>query len=89
MTSNDKTGDQLVDSIRRTKAGATQKPVAKKVVAKKAVTKKVASKKKVSAAPAETPAVGAPELSPAKALAAQTSGGNGDAFQARRRVWPD
>ncbi|MGD8590599.1 MAG: hypothetical protein PVG22_17385 [Chromatiales bacterium] len=73
MTSNDKTGDQLVASMRRTKAGVKKKT---------AVTKK-----KVSSTSAERPsrriALRAGELP-----AAQTEAST-DPYQAGRRVWPD
>jgi hypothetical protein len=73
VTSNDKTGDQLVSSIRRTKAGVTKKAVA--------------GKKKVSAASAKRPSrrnalreARSPKAGPEMSV---------DPYQARRRVWPD
>ena len=73
MTSNDKTGDQLVASMRRTKAGVKKKTTV--------------TKKTVSVASAEQPsrrnASGAGEPP-----ATHTEMGT-DPYQARRRVWPD
>ena len=73
MTTNDKTGDQLVASMRRTKAGVKKKTAV--------------SKKKVSAAAARKPssqlALKAGEL-PAAQTEMKT-----DPYQASRRVWPD
>jgi hypothetical protein len=73
MTSNDKTGDQLVASMRRTKAGAKKKT---------AVTKK-----KVRTTSAEQPSSRiALRLGGLPAARTETSM---DPYQAGRRVWPD
>jgi hypothetical protein len=79
VTNNDKTGDKLVTSIRRTKAGVTKKTVATK--------KAAVSKKKVSASTAERPQR-RNGLRAGKPPRAQTDV-NADPYQARRRVWPD
>jgi hypothetical protein len=74
MTSNDKTGDQLVASMRRTKTGVSKK-------------KTIVAKKKTGAAPAQRTsrriALRAGEL---PAVQTETST---DPYQAGRRVWPD
>ena len=73
MTSNDKTGDQLVASMRRTKAGVKKKT---------AVTKK-----KVSAVSVEQPSRRI-ALRLGELPTAQTEMST-DPYQAARRVWPD
>ena len=85
MTNNDKTGDQLVESMRRTKAGVSKKT---------AVTKKAAATKKTSAVKKKANVAQKEQPSPRNALqereqvAVQTDSGT-DTYQARRRVWPD
>ena len=73
MTSNDKTGDQLVASMRRTKAGVKKKT---------AVTRK---KVGTTSAEQSSPRIA---LRVGELPAAQTETST-DPYQASRRVWPD
>lgn len=77
MTSNDKTGDRLVASIRRTKTGATKKTG----VSRKAPVRKKAAAGVVGTAPRRVAAADTPSPKPAADPV--------DPYQARRRVWPD
>ncbi len=77
MTSNDKTGDRLVASIRRTKTGATKKAA----VNRKAPVRKKTSAGAAGTAPRRVAAAATPMPKPAADPA--------DPYQARRRVWPD
>lgn len=76
MTDNDKTGDQLASSIRRTKVSASKKSAAKKKAtaapAQPAPAKKVAPQSKAKA------------VQPSKRQTRQTP-----VYQASQRVWPD
>lgn len=73
MSTKDNTGDKLVASIRRTKAGTAGTTAADTSAAKKPARKPPASKASAKPKPAtkSKPAV------------------NSDAYQAARRVWPD
>ena len=78
MSTNDKTGDQLANTIRKAKTGSTSTPTAATAAApeKKApAAKKSAPVKKKTASPA------------AKKSDAPKQGSQG--FQHGRRVWPD
>ena len=82
MTTKDKTGDRLVASIRRTRAGAegagetatSASPAPKKAAAKKAAPRK--------AAPANT-------AKPARKRAEPKPDTGRDSYHSGRRVWPD
>ncbi len=80
MSSNDKTRQKLVDSMRRTKVGASQKAApGTKVEAKKEPAKKPApaAKRAVVKKPQQ------------KAAAKVTRAETADSYQAGRRIWPD
>ncbi len=87
MTTSDKTGEKLVQSIRKTKAssGSTSPATATDKPAAAAPAKKAAVKKKVSAKASPrkpaTPAKAAAKAKPTKAAI--------DNYQSSRRVWPD
>ena len=89
MTSKDKTGDQLMASIRKTKTeGATpdSKPVA---APQKAATPKAATPKAKPAA-ARQPRSTAKKKVGAKPRATQTApAAKGSVYQSSGRVWPD
>lgn len=75
MSTNDKTGDQLANTIRKAKTGSTSTPTASKPAApaeKAPVAKKTAPVKKKSTSPA-----------------AKKSDESSQGFQHGRRVWPD
>ncbi len=80
MSSNDKTGDQLANTIRQAKTGTTASPADKpsapaKAPVKKAPAKKASTAKKKAARPA-VKKTDAPKQTAA-------------IFQHGRRVWPD
>jgi hypothetical protein len=78
MSSQDKTGDKLVASIRKTKAGANAQPPSassEPASARPSAATKPATKKKV----VRKKATAAPKKAPAAAPSYQSSG----------RVWPD
>lgn len=77
MSTTDRTGDQLANTIRKAKAGSTETPAPAKPAApaKKAVAKKAAPAKKKSTSPA------------VKKVTASRQ--KADSFQHGRRVWPD
>jgi hypothetical protein len=77
VTSNDKTGDRLLASIRRTKTGATKKTG----VSRKAPVIKKAAAGAAGTAPRRVVAADTPSPQPAADPV--------DPYQARRRVWPD
>lgn len=80
MSSNDKTRQKLVDSMRRTKVGATQKATPKtKVEAKEPATKAAPAAKKATVK----------KKPQQKATAKVTSTVAIDAYQSGRRIWPD
>ncbi len=89
MTTKDKTGDRLVASIRRTRAG-TDKPAEASASAEAAPPpppappKAKASAKKRAATPAKPVAT-----RPSKQRAAKRTGGAPGNYQSRGRVWPD
>jgi hypothetical protein len=82
MSTNDKTADQLANTIRKAKTGTSAAPSPAPVAAKPAApAKKAAPKKKAAPAKKKT-------TSPAaKKSAASTPAA--DSFQHGRRVWPD
>jgi len=80
MSSTDKTRQQLVDSMRKTKAAAAGKTTAVNKKSPRPVKRKVRSAKNAAATIAGKP------------LANATGGsrsGTSDSYQAGRRVWPD
>ena len=80
MSSTDKTRQQLVDSMRKTKAAAAGKTAAVNKKSPQRVNRKVKSTKNAAATMA------------GKHSANATGGsrsGNSDSYQAGRRVWPD
>lgn len=83
MTTKDKTGDRLVASIRRTRAG-TDKPAEAAPPPPAAPAKAKAAAKKRAATPAK-PAAAKP---PTQRAAKPTGGAPGN-YQSRGRVWPD
>jgi len=89
MTTKDKTGDRLVASIRRTRAG-TDKPADASASAEAAPPPSAAPPK--ARAPAKkraaTPAKQAAATPPKQRAAKRTGGAPGN-YQSRRRVWPD
>ena len=93
MTSKDKTGDQLMASIRKTKtegtAPQTKAAVAPQAPAPAATTPAVRKK----AVPKATPAAARPRTTTKKTAAKprpQTAAGEkSGAYQSSKRVWPD
>ena len=75
MTTKDKTGDRLVASIRRTRAGA-EKPIEE--------TSQQSAMPRKATAPAKEGAA-----SPEKKRAAKQPGGAKGKYQSAGRVWPD
>ena len=82
MTSTDKTRQQLVDSMRKTKAAAAGKTAAVNKKSPQPVSRKARPKRAKNAA-----ATSAGKHS-ADAAGGSRSG-NSDSYQAGRRVWPD
>jgi hypothetical protein len=80
MSSTDKTRQQLVDSIRKTKAAAAGKTPAVIKKSPQRVSRKVTSTKNAAATIAGK--------QPANATGGSWSG-NSDPYQVGRRVWPD
>ncbi len=80
MATNDKTRQKLVDTMRRTKVGASKKATPKT----KAQPKQEASKP----APAAKPKPAVQKKQQARP-AITSSPVSGDAYQSTRRVWPD
>jgi len=75
MTEKDKTGDQLVETIRKTKTAATT-ATTKKTTARRAAT----TKKKTA------PAAESKQETP---ISAQPSASDENGYRVGRRVWPD
>ena len=89
MTSKDKTGDQLVASIRKTKSGAAARNSGESAAAEKAAEKPAASKPAADKpAPARKPAAPKTRATRPKPAAA-TKSDDGDGYSSGRRVWPD
>jgi hypothetical protein len=86
MTSKDKTGDQLVASIRKTKSGAAARNSGTQNTSEKQAAEKPASEKP---APARKPATPKSRATKPKSAAAKKSDNDGDAYSCGRRVWPD
>jgi hypothetical protein len=74
MTTNDKTRDKLVDSMRKTRAGTAPKPAVKK---KRATTRRA------------KPITEAVETRPSKPVVPEGRKSSKDSYQGGRRVWPD
>lgn len=81
MSDKDKTGDKLVASIRKTRAGATKKAAARKTSGTAADS---TPRKQAAPKPAATKSRPA-----AKTAKASVPSGTADPFQYGRRVWPD
>lgn len=77
MSTTDKTGDQLANTIRKAKTGPTESPAPAKTAApaKKVAAKKAAPAKKKTASPAAKKATATKQVA--------------DSLQFGRRVWPD
>lgn len=79
MSATDKTRQQLVNSMRKTKAAAADKPVARSKASRPASRTVKAAKK--------------PAATTARKRSAKVEGGSrpgiGDSYQVGRRVWPD
>ena len=82
MSSTDKTRKQLMDSMRKTKAAAANKPTVKKK-APQPVRRKAQPKRASNAAATST------GKQPTNAAMGESRSIDSDAYQAGRRVWPD
>ena len=82
MSSNDKTRQKLVDTMRRTKVSATKKAAPKAKVAAEA---KQEPTKKPAPAAKRAPAKKAPQKATAKVASPATA----DPYQSGHRIWPD
>ncbi len=91
MTSKDKTGDQLVASIRKTKSGAAARNSGTQDTTEKQAAEKPAAEQPASEkpAPARKPAAPKSRATKPKPAAAKKSDNDGDAYSCGRRVWPD
>jgi uncharacterized protein (DUF4415 family) len=84
MSDSDKTRQKLVDTIRRTREGAAEKPAE---VAPPA--EKTAAVKKASVARKRRAGNAQPERRAAEQVQAGTAKSTVDAYQSGGRVWPD
>jgi phage protein D len=92
MTTADKTRQKLVDSMRKSKSGATGKPAASKPAASKAATgSRATPAKKTPARRAPARKAAQPQRPPAAAAAmtAVTWQSSTDPYQSDGRIWPD
>jgi hypothetical protein len=95
MTSKDKTADQLVASIRKSKTGTVAqknrtRSTAKKAPARRAVKPAASTQKMATARSAAEPDASAPKKTAARTPAESASSGkNSGGYSHGRRVWPD